>query len=103
MGPYLSPVECRSVLLHVIRVHIALWRGHLSQGPGTTREHERSCPGADQDQPPAAPGVLKGKLLGERTPPGDTQRIDLPVAQLIKHLRHQPGMLRKTVGNERGR
>jgi len=46
---------------------------------------------------------LESELLGKRATPGDTQHIDLLVAQLIEHLRHQPGVGRKTVGDARGR
>src|SRR6266852_1765452 len=100
---HLPSVDFSCDLRHVSRVLIASWRGYLRQDRGTAGNHERPGACADQNQSPTAPGVLISKLLCKRPTPGDTQHIDLLVAQLIKHLRHQPGMGRKPVRDAWGR
>src|SRR6266446_5257451 len=66
MCAHLPTVHFSGDLLHMNRVQIASWRGHLRQSGKVPRDHERPRSRADQDQPPTSSWILEGVLLGER-------------------------------------
>lgn len=49
---------------------------HLREHTRVARNHQGPGPGGDEDDAPAAPRVLEGELLGQRSAPGQAEDVD---------------------------